>query len=154
VRRRTRVVRIFPNQESCLRLVRALAVETHEGWLEEHRYLNMALLAEQRKEQMRMIERAARARSDADHGQLLHNLTHTTRKKRPPPVRAAGLFFDRPPFRGLRPQAQNVRSISVRSATRLTGKGDARATGQEADETGSVRGYETPDMSSVSCGRP
>jgi putative transposase len=59
IRRRTRVVRIFPNQESCLRLVRALAVETHEGWLEEHRYLNMALLAEQRKEQMRMLEEAA-----------------------------------------------------------------------------------------------
>ncbi|UIJ92989.1 IS256 family transposase (plasmid) [Sinorhizobium meliloti] len=31
--RRTYVVRIFPNTESCLRLVRALAVETHEtGW--------------------------------------------------------------------------------------------------------------------------
>jgi hypothetical protein len=27
-------VRIFPNGESCLRLVRALAVETHENWLE------------------------------------------------------------------------------------------------------------------------
>jgi putative transposase len=35
IKRRTRVVRIFPNQESCLRLIRALAVETHEGWLEE-----------------------------------------------------------------------------------------------------------------------
>jgi hypothetical protein len=34
IRRRTRVVRIFPNLESCLRLVRALAVEIHEGWLE------------------------------------------------------------------------------------------------------------------------
>ena len=59
IRRRTRVVRIFPNRESCLRLIRALAVETHEGWLEEHRYLNMALLAEQKKELMRMIEQAA-----------------------------------------------------------------------------------------------
>jgi transposase-like protein len=59
IRRRTRVVRIFPNQASCLRLVSALAVETHEGWLEEHRYLNMALLVEQRKEQMRMLEEAA-----------------------------------------------------------------------------------------------
>jgi putative transposase len=29
IRRRTQVVRIFPNGESCLRLVRALAVETH-----------------------------------------------------------------------------------------------------------------------------
>lgn len=59
IRCRTRVVRIFPNRESCLRLVRALAVETHEGWLEEHRYLNMQLLAEQKKEQMRMIEQVA-----------------------------------------------------------------------------------------------
>ena len=39
IRRRTHVVRIFPNGESCLRLVRALAVETHENWLEQHRYL-------------------------------------------------------------------------------------------------------------------
>jgi transposase-like protein len=30
IKRRTRVVRIFPNTEACLRLVRALAVETHE----------------------------------------------------------------------------------------------------------------------------
>ncbi len=34
IKRRTHVVRIFPNPESCLRLVRALAVETHENWLE------------------------------------------------------------------------------------------------------------------------
>jgi len=33
IKRRTHVVRIFPNGESCLRLVRALAVETHENWL-------------------------------------------------------------------------------------------------------------------------
>ena len=41
IKRRTHIVRIFPNAESCLRLVRALAVETHENWLEQHRYLNM-----------------------------------------------------------------------------------------------------------------
>lgn len=50
IRRRTRVVRIFPNTESCLRLVRALCVETHEGWLEASRYLNMSLLIEHKKE--------------------------------------------------------------------------------------------------------
>ena len=59
IKRRTRVVRIFPNSESCLRLVRALAVETHEGWLEEHRYLNMQLLAEHKREQLRQLEEAA-----------------------------------------------------------------------------------------------
>ena len=32
--KRARVVRIFPHAESCLRLVRALAVETHENGLE------------------------------------------------------------------------------------------------------------------------
>ena len=31
---RTLVVRIFPNTASCLRLSRALAIETHEGWLD------------------------------------------------------------------------------------------------------------------------
>ncbi len=54
IKRRTRVVRIFPNAESCLRLVRALCVETHEAWLEDSRYLNMALLAEQKKELLRL----------------------------------------------------------------------------------------------------
>jgi putative transposase len=59
IKRRTRVVRIFPNQDSCLRLIRALAVETHEGWLEEHRYLNMDLLAEHKRELLRQLEEAA-----------------------------------------------------------------------------------------------
>jgi transposase-like protein len=53
IRRRTRVVGIFPNSESCLRLIRALCVETHETWLEDSRYLNMTLLAEQKKELLR-----------------------------------------------------------------------------------------------------
>jgi putative transposase len=47
IRRRTQVVRIFPNGESCLRLVRALAVETHEN------YLNMDDLREHKKEALR-----------------------------------------------------------------------------------------------------
>jgi transposase-like protein len=53
IRRRTYVVRIFPNAESCLRLVRALTVERHEAWLEDHRYLNMDLLKEHKKETLR-----------------------------------------------------------------------------------------------------
>jgi len=53
IRRRTHVVRIFPNAEACLRLVRALAVETHENWLEAHRYLNMSDLKEHKKTQLR-----------------------------------------------------------------------------------------------------
>jgi len=54
IKRRTHIVRIFPNADSCLRLIRALCVEIHEAWLEDHRYLNMVLLAEQRKEQWRL----------------------------------------------------------------------------------------------------
>ncbi len=59
IRRRIRVVRIFPNRESCLRLVSALTTETHEGWLEASRYLNMGLLRDHKKEQQRQIAEAA-----------------------------------------------------------------------------------------------
>ncbi|MFO1084416.1 MAG: IS256 family transposase [Reyranellaceae bacterium] len=54
LKRRTHVVRIFPNAASCLRLVRALAVETHENWLEAIRYLNMDHLKEHKKITLRM----------------------------------------------------------------------------------------------------
>ena len=53
IKRRTHVVRIFPNAESCLRLVRALAVEAHENWLEAIRYLNMEHLKEHKKQRLR-----------------------------------------------------------------------------------------------------
>jgi len=55
IKRRTRVVRIFPNTDSCLRLARALCVEINELWLETNRYLNMSLPAEHKKEQMRVV---------------------------------------------------------------------------------------------------
>ena len=50
IKRHTHVIRIFPHEESALRLIRALAVEIHEDWIEAHRYLNMEMLREQRKE--------------------------------------------------------------------------------------------------------
>ena len=53
-------MRIFPNTESCLRLIRALCVETHEAWLEDNRYLNMTFLAEQKKELLRLAARYRR----------------------------------------------------------------------------------------------
>lgn len=37
-------IRIFPNEESCKRLIQALAVESHENWIEAHRYLKMQAL--------------------------------------------------------------------------------------------------------------
>lgn len=48
IKRRTRVVRIFPNRYSCLRLVSALAVEHSEEWLTGRRYLDMEELRELR----------------------------------------------------------------------------------------------------------
>lgn len=53
IKRRTIIVRIFPNEESCLRLIRALAIETHENWLEASRYLNMNDLKEMKKADLR-----------------------------------------------------------------------------------------------------
>lgn len=49
LKRRTLVVRIFPNEASCLRLIRAVAAEQHEEWMEGSRYLNVDLLREQIK---------------------------------------------------------------------------------------------------------
>ena len=46
LKRRTHVVRIFTDEACCLRLVRALAVETHEDWIDSNRYLNMDPLRE------------------------------------------------------------------------------------------------------------
>ena len=59
IKRRTHVVRIFPNAASCLRLVRALAVEAHESWLEATRYLNMQHLKEHKKQALAAFSEAA-----------------------------------------------------------------------------------------------
>ena len=53
LRRRTRVVRIFPNREACLRLVSALAVEISEEWVTGRRYLDMEELRERRRSEER-----------------------------------------------------------------------------------------------------
>ncbi|HSN84064.1 MAG TPA: IS256 family transposase [Polyangiales bacterium] len=59
IKRRTHIVRIFPNAESCWRLVTALAAEQHEEWQEGSRYIDMSLLRDLRKERMRQIEEEA-----------------------------------------------------------------------------------------------
>ncbi|MCA1728923.1 MAG: IS256 family transposase [Actinobacteria bacterium] len=51
IKRRTRVVRIFPNREACLRLITALAVEFSEEWVTSRRYLDMRELKEHRPEE-------------------------------------------------------------------------------------------------------
>ena len=63
LKRRTRVVRIFPNRESCLRLVVALAVGQSEEWVTGRRYLDMEELREHRRsedceaEEVTLVER-------------------------------------------------------------------------------------------------
>lgn len=59
IKRRTYVIRIFPNEDSCLRLVRALLVEIHEDWIEQHRYLNMELLKEHKKIKLYNLDQVA-----------------------------------------------------------------------------------------------
>jgi putative transposase len=56
IKRRTRVVRIFPNRQACLRLVTALCVEQSEEWETGRRYLDMGELEEQRREQREVVE--------------------------------------------------------------------------------------------------
>lgn len=51
IKRRTRVVRIFPNPQACLRLVSALAVEQSEEWVTGRRYLDIEELREHRRSQ-------------------------------------------------------------------------------------------------------
>lgn len=59
LKRRTLVVRIFPNAASCLRLIRALAVEIHEDWIEATRYLDMEVLKDHFKQQRHDLAPAA-----------------------------------------------------------------------------------------------
>jgi putative transposase len=59
IKRRTRVVRIFPNPQACLRLVSALAVEQSEEWVTGRRYLDMSELEERRGQEERRGEEVA-----------------------------------------------------------------------------------------------
>jgi putative transposase len=54
LKRRTHVIRIFPNEASCLRLIRALASETDDEWLDGACYLNMEALREQSKSRLQL----------------------------------------------------------------------------------------------------
>jgi len=41
IKRRTRIVRVFPNEVSCLRLITAILMETNEEWEYGRIYLNI-----------------------------------------------------------------------------------------------------------------
>jgi len=51
LKRRTRVVRIFPNRNAALRLISALLMETEEEWTTGRRYLNPDLWQQQQQEE-------------------------------------------------------------------------------------------------------
>ena len=59
LKRRTHIVRIFPDAESCWRLVVALSAEQHEEWQEGSKYLDMKLLHEHKRELMRTVGEVA-----------------------------------------------------------------------------------------------
>lgn len=60
LKRRTWVVRIFPNREACLRLATALRAELSEDWITGPRYLDIAELRRwQRDHESREVQRAA-----------------------------------------------------------------------------------------------
>jgi len=46
IKRRTKVVRIFPNEEAALRLITALAAEQTEEWISGKKYLDMSARVE------------------------------------------------------------------------------------------------------------
>jgi len=54
IKRRTQVIRIFPHEASCLRLIRALACEQDEEWLDGAIYLDMQPLREQLKPRLEL----------------------------------------------------------------------------------------------------
>jgi len=61
IRRRERVIRIFPNRESVIRLLGALLSELDEQWTTGHRYVEMAAYWQWRKAQDALREEAQQA---------------------------------------------------------------------------------------------
>jgi transposase-like protein len=59
VRRREKVIRIFPNKDSAWRLVGALLAEKHEEWSTGRRYLTMDEFYEWREEQTEESQKPA-----------------------------------------------------------------------------------------------
>ena len=72
LKRRSRVVRIFPNPKSCLRLFTALLKEWHEDWAYGRKYLNMDLLKDWEAERLtQQKERAPSAESNSKKEKII-----------------------------------------------------------------------------------
>ena len=63
IKRRTKVVRVFPNRNSCLRLVSAICMEQSEDWETGYDYLDMSLIAEEGEEQLERLDRREKPES-------------------------------------------------------------------------------------------
>ena len=55
VRRRERVIRIFPNEASVIRLLGSLLMEQDERWSSGRKYLDMELLGEEEVEEKKVV---------------------------------------------------------------------------------------------------
>ncbi|WP_187694918.1 transposase, partial [Fervidicola ferrireducens] len=56
IRRRERVIRIFPNRESAIRLIGALLMEQDEKWTSGKKYLDMTEYFEWHKENSKKVK--------------------------------------------------------------------------------------------------
>jgi transposase-like protein len=54
IRRRERVIRIFPNEASAMRLIGALLAEKHESWITGKRYFDMTEYVEWKEAQVQL----------------------------------------------------------------------------------------------------
>ncbi len=79
IKRRTRVVQIFPNDARCLRLIRALAVERHETWQEDNRSINMTQLKEINRARLKAAARGSGSNRGIDRQPLSATLARRIR---------------------------------------------------------------------------
>ncbi|CCQ94343.1 hypothetical protein CULT_1810007 [[Clostridium] ultunense Esp] len=70
IRRRDRVIRIYPNRDSAIRLIGALLMEMDEKWQTGHRYFDMAEYYAWREEQQK------KAKEKPDMREKLVDITH------------------------------------------------------------------------------
>ena len=71
VRRREKVIRIFPNKASVRRLVGALLAEKHEEWSTDRRYLGTDEFYEWREEQAKESQKSADERQSESPNRTL-----------------------------------------------------------------------------------
>ena len=71
VRRREKVIRIFPNKDSAWRLVGALLAEKHEEWSTGRRYLTMDEFYQWCEEQIKESQKSADERQSESSNRTL-----------------------------------------------------------------------------------